>query len=128
MHASFPEDNFYDEVQIQDPRTTTFAIPRHKTLLPNPCEKRNGCIFYIPTRFRILSSPLHSSLPSLIAGYNPRHKSLMQLRTLTNFLRRLGLTTIHWKFWVARILKRSYYKHPKGASTFKDIHKCTFQS
>ena len=35
--------------------------------------------FNIPARFRILSSPLHSSLPSLIADYNPSHKLLTQL-------------------------------------------------
>ena len=43
-----------------------------------------GAFFDIPARFCILPSPLHSSLPSLIADYNPSHKLLTQLRTSTN--------------------------------------------
>ena len=57
--------------------------------------KREADAFFdVPARFSILPSPLalHSSLPSLIADYNLSHELLTQLRTLTNFLRRLGNT------------------------------------
>ena len=68
--------------------------------LPIPRGKRNRCIFFnVPARFCISSSPLHSSLPSLIVDYNPSHKLLTQLRTLANFLRRLRLTMLHAKFY-----------------------------
>ena len=45
----------------------------------------------VPARFHISPSPFHSSLPSLIVDYYSSHKLLTQLRTLTNFSRRLGL-------------------------------------
>ena len=51
--------------------------------------------FDIPVGFRISRSPLHSSLRSLIADYNPSRKLLTQLRILMNFSRRLGLTILH---------------------------------
>ena len=62
-------------------------------LFPCPsCTKREmGAFFDVPARFRISPSPLYNSLPSLIADYNPSHKLLTQLRTLTNFFRRLRL-------------------------------------
>ena len=54
--------------------------------LPIPCKKRNGCIFFdVPTRFCISPSPLHNSVTSLIADYNPSNKLLTQLQTLMNF-------------------------------------------
>ena len=51
--------------------------------------------FNIPARFHISRSLLDSSLESLIADYNPSHKLLTQLQTLTNFLRKLGLAMLH---------------------------------
>ena len=61
--------------------------------LAHPARKEKQMHFIdVPARFRISPSPLHSSLPSLIADYNPSHKLLTQQRTLTNFLRRLVLT------------------------------------
>ena len=62
----------------------------------------------IPARLRILFFRLHSSLPYLIANYNPSHKLLTQLRMLTNFLRRLKLTMLHWTFVGASTLKKPY--------------------
>ena len=41
--------------------------------------------FDVPARFRISPSPLHNSLTSLIADYNPSNKLLTKLRTLMNF-------------------------------------------
>ena len=57
--------------------------------------------FGVPAIFCISLFPLalHSSLPSLIADHNPSHKLLTQSRTSTNFLRRLGLTMLHWQFY-----------------------------
>ena len=43
-----------------------------------------GAFFDVPPRFHILSSPMYDSLPSLIVDYNPSHKLLTQLHTLTN--------------------------------------------
>ena len=54
-----------------------------------------GAFFDVPARFRISPSPMYNSLPSLIVDYNPIHKLLTQVRTLTKFLRRLGLTVVH---------------------------------
>ena len=80
LHRFFPEDIFYQ--------------PQHFPC-PSRARREVGAFFDVPTRFRISPSLLHSSLPSLIADYNPSHKFLTQLRTLTNFLRRLGLTMLH---------------------------------
>ena len=65
---------------------------------PFPCKKKNEYIFYVCATFHILSSPLHNSLSSLTADYNPSHKLSTQLWTLTNISWRLGLTMLHWKF------------------------------
>ena len=83
-HRYFPEDIFYE--------------PQHFPC-PSRAKREIGAFFDVPARFRISPYPLHSSLPCLIADYNPSHKLLTQLRTLTNFLRRLGLTMLHWKFY-----------------------------
>ena len=64
-----------------------------------PMKKRNGCIFYVPARFHI-SPSLHSSLPSLIANYNPSHKLLTQWQALTNCSKR----PIKWVFFYYCIL------------------------
>ena len=96
LHCFFPEDIFY----------------KPHFLCPSRARREIGALFDIPARFRILSSPLHSFLPSLIADYNPSHKLWTQLGILTNFLRILGLTILHWK---------SCYKHLKGTSIFKGV-------
>ena len=54
-----------------------------------------GAFFGVPPRFHILSSPMYDSLPSLIVDYNPSHKLLAQLHTLTKFLRRRGLAMLY---------------------------------
>ena len=68
---------------------------------PTICDRfANRCSYFcVHSRFRISPSPLHCSLPSLIANYNPNHKLFTQLRTLTNFSRRLGHAMLHWKFY-----------------------------
>ena len=66
---------------------------------PSGTKREMGAFFDVPARFRISPSPLHNSLPSLIADYNPSHKLLTQLRTLTNFFRRLRLKILQWKFY-----------------------------
>ena len=83
-HHFFTEDIFYE--------------PQH---FPWPSHARRvvGGFFYVSARFRISPFPLNSSLPSLIADYNPIHKLLTQLQTLMNFLRRLELTMLHWRFY-----------------------------
>ena len=68
-------------------RNIFLAHPARKEILMH--------FFDVSARLRISPSPLHSSLPSLIVDYNPSHKLLTQLQTLTNFLRRLGLTMLH---------------------------------
>ena len=50
--------------------------------------------FDVPARFPILPSPMYNSLPCLIVDYNPSHKLLAQLRTVTKSLRRLGLVML----------------------------------
>ena len=78
-HRFFPKDTFYEAQHF---------------LCPSRARREIGAFFDVPARFCISPSPLHCSLPSLIARYNPSHKLLTQLRTLTNFLRRLGLTML----------------------------------
>ena len=80
LHCYYPEDIFYE---LQH-----FPCPSH-------AKREIETFFYVPARFRISPSPLLSSLPSLIADYNPNHELLTQLRTLTNFVRRLGLMMLH---------------------------------
>ena len=82
-HCFFPENIFYEAQHFPCPSRVGREI---------------GAFFYVPARFCISSSLLHSSLPSLIVDYNPNHKLLTQLRTLANFLRRLGFTMLHSKF------------------------------
>ena len=56
---------------------------------PTCARREMGTFFYILARFRILSSPLHSSLPFLMAVYNPSHKLL----TMNEFsFKKLGFT------------------------------------
>ena len=93
----FPWRHFLWLGKIQDPRTSTFATHEIQPFHPRWEEERVRC-FYISARFRISLSPLHSSFWSLIADYNPTYKLLVQLQTLRNFSRRLGLTFLHWKF------------------------------
>ena len=80
-------------------------------------EKRNKCIFWCSCQISHLTFSTAQFLPSLFADYNSSHKLLTQLRTLTNFSRRPGLTILHWRFFmVASTLRKSSYKHPKGYS------------
>ena len=56
---------------------------------PTRARREMGTFFYILAIFRILSSPLHSSLPFLMADYNPSHKLL----TMNQFsFKKLGFT------------------------------------
>ena len=87
-HRYFLEDIFYDQQQFP---------------CPSRVKREIDAFFYVPARFRISPCPLHSSLPSLIADYNPSHKLLTQLRTLMNFLRRLGLTMLDFSIHVIQI-------------------------
>ena len=73
--------------------------PQHFLCLSRAIRDIDSLFFNVSAGFRIFSSPLHSSLPSLIVDYNPSRKLLTQLRTLTNFLRRLGLTMLHWSLY-----------------------------
>ena len=75
-----------------------FDTPQHFPC-PSRAKKKIDAFFDVSGRFRISPSPLHSSLPSLIADYNSSHKLLTQLQTLMNFLRRIGLTLLHWRFY-----------------------------
>ena len=84
LHCFFPEDIFY-ELQY--------------FLRPSRARRKTSTFFYVCATFHILSSPLHNSLSSLTADYNPSHKLSTQLWTLTNFSWRLGLTMLHWKFY-----------------------------
>ena len=69
-------------------------------LYPSLARWKMSAFFYIPARFHIPASPLNSSLPSVIEDYNPSHKLLTKLQTLTNFSRRLKLTMLHWKLYL----------------------------
>ena len=92
LHPSFPA---YRTQELQH-------LPHHIIWPFYPfCARREmGAFFYIHARFSTSLSPLHSSLQSLIADYNPSHKLLTQLQTLTNFSRRLWLMMLHWKFYL----------------------------
>ena len=69
----------------------TFFMNRNIFLVHSAREEKWVHFSDVPARFRISPSPFHSSLPSLIVDYYSSHKLLTQLRTLTNFSRRLGL-------------------------------------
>ena len=58
----------------------TFCEPQHFPCLSR-AKRELGAFFDVPARFRISPSPLHNSLPSLIADYNPSNKLLTQLQT-----------------------------------------------
>ena len=68
---------------------------RYNFLAHSTGEEKRVHFSDVPARFRILPSPFHNSLPSLIVDYYSSHKLLTQLRTLTNFSRRLGLAILH---------------------------------
>ena len=71
-----------------------FYAPQDFTC-PSHARREMGAFFGVPPRFHILSSPMYDSLPSLIVDYNPSHKLLAQLHTLTKFLRRRGLAMLY---------------------------------
>ena len=71
-----------------------------------------GAFFYVLDTIRISPSPSHSSLPPLTSDYNPSQKLLTQLRTLTNFLRKIRLRYYIESFMGARTFRNSSYEHP----------------
>ena len=61
-------------------------LPPHeiRTFCPSHARREMDAFFYVLVRFRISRSPVHSSLLSLIADYNPNHRLFTQTMT-TNF-------------------------------------------
>ena len=88
-------------------KTAAFAPPPAKyNAYTHPTQEDIWVHFFdILARFRISPSSWHSSLPSLMAKYNPSHKLLTQSRTLANFLRRLRLRCYTESFMGANTLK-----------------------
>ena len=86
---------------------------------PSCTRREMGAFFYIPARFHIPSSSLHSSLPSLTADCNSSHKLSTQLQT---FRKSLDLQFYTEILLDVSTLKKFCYKQDKTTSTFKSVH------
>ena len=88
-----------------------FLFPRRRFFMnrnifpwPSHAKRETDAFFDVPARFRISPSPLHSSLTSLIADYNPSHKLLTQLQTFWTIFYEQFKTIVKFLWAIANFL------------------------